>query len=509
LFTQLFIPTVFLEFTEEDILKALKTFKAKMSSGSDGILMKLIKDTTSDLIIFIKELMNKVSKEGMPSSWKLSLVRPLHKKGDNFNINNYRPISNLQSISKLYEKMVLNKIDDLLPNEEGNHQHGFRKNRGTTTALLEIQDEVAKGIDTGSLVACYSIDMSAAFDLLRPHIFHTLDFIPQSIMNTLMDFFTERRMFVEYKNGKSITQCINVGCVQGSVLGPKLFALYTKHLSTKLPDFCHITAYADDTYVCIRDKTSDSLKEKVENSLTLHENYLSEIGMVVNKTKTELIVFSRNEPPIIELSNGIKSVKEIKALGITLSHNLTWDNHVAKMITKTSKIIGGIRFLRRWIPMDAALKVVTAQYYGTCYYASPVWLNDNLNYQSWKKLSSQHYRAIRAAVRDHRRKLPRGLLDIISKRAPPRQWAKYVNASTAIKLINTSNTRIADSLRSNMYINDRKPHMGTFIDKSKLKTGRQSLSNRLHCMKSLTFDWIGDHSDDYIRRNLKKTFFTY
>jgi len=64
---------------------------------------------------------------------------------------------------------------------------------------------------------------------------------------------------------------------------------------------------------------------------------------------------------IIELSNGIKSLKEIKALGITFIHNLAWDNHVAKMISKTSKIIGGIRFLRRWIPMDAALKAVTAQ----------------------------------------------------------------------------------------------------------------------------------------------------
>jgi len=128
---------------------------------------------------------------------------------------------------------------------------------------------------------------------------------------------------------------------------------------------------------------------------------------------------------------------------------------------------------------------------------------------SWKKLSNQHYRAIRAAVGDNRRKLPRGVLDVISKRAPPRQWAKYTNASTAIKLINTSNTRIADSLRENIYINDRKPHRGTYTDRSKFKIGRQSLPHRLQCIKSLTFDWIGNHNDDYIRKNLKKTFFTY
>jgi len=498
-----------LSFSEEDVSNALESFKSKMSSGSDGIMMKVVKDTTPDILVYITELMNKVAKEGMPNPWKLSLIRPLHKKGNRNEISNYRPISNLQSLSKLYEKLILNKIEEQLPNEEGNHQHGFRKNRSTTTALLELQDNISKGLDSGSLAAGYSIDMSAAFDLLRPHVFHGLEFIPPPMMNTLMDFLTDRKIFVEYKGSRSEIQGINVGCVQGSVLGPKLFALYTKHLTSKLPDYCHITAYADDTYVSVVDKDLPNLKSKIEISLRKHEEYLAEIGMVVNKEKTELIVFNRGNPIEMELSNGIKSANEMKALGVTITHNLSWEKHVNNTIMKTSKIIGGIRFLRRWIPLDAALKVVTSQYYGTCYYAGPVWLNDNLTYLSWKKLSSQHYRAIRAAVKDHKRRLPKALLDVISKRAPPKQWSKYINSSTAIKLINNSNTRIADDLRSKLYINDRKPKKGTFTNRSRLKIGRHSLSNRLSFIKDLQFDWIGDFSDDYIRANLKRTFFTY
>jgi len=105
--------------------------------------------------------------------------------------------------------------------------------------------------------------------------------------------------------------------------------------------------------------------------------------------------------------------------------------------------------------------------------------------------------------------LPKALLDVISKRAPPKQWSKYINSSTAIKLINNSNTRIADDLRSNLYINNRKPKKGTFTDRSRLKIGRHSFANRLSFIKDLQFDWIGDFSDDYIRANLKRTFFTY
>jgi len=159
-----------LTFTEEDIKKAITTYKRKMSSGSDEVAMLLVKDSLPGVLKEFTAFMNRVASNGMPSGWKLAKIHPLHKKDAKDQIPNYRPIANLQSISKVYEKLLLNRIDEMLPDEEGRHQHGFRKNKSTTTALLELQDAIAKGMDSYMKTACYSLDMSAAFDLLRPHI---------------------------------------------------------------------------------------------------------------------------------------------------------------------------------------------------------------------------------------------------------------------------------------------------------------------------------------------------
>jgi len=71
--------------------------------------------------------------------------------------------------------------------------------------------------------------------------------------------------------------------------------------------------------------------------------------MVINKQKTGLAVFSKKMPYVLQLSNGVKFTNEIKALGITISHNLTWDKHVSKVINKTSSTIGSLKFLRNYI----------------------------------------------------------------------------------------------------------------------------------------------------------------
>lgn len=80
------------------------------------------------------------------------------------------------------------------------------------------------------------------------------------------------------------------------------------------------------------------------------------------------------------------------------------------------------------------------------------------------------------------------MLNIITKRAKPRQWAEYSTANTVINLVTTSNTSIADELRSNIYINDRLPQRGSFIDKSTHKVGKQNITNRLQCMRRIGYD---------------------
>jgi len=324
-------------------------------------------------------------------------------------------------------------------------------------------------------------------------------------MNPIMDFLSQRTMMVEFNGHNSSLYDMPVGCVQGSVLGPKLFSIYCKDLGTSLPSGSHVVSYADDSYITINSPNLVELKEKIENSLRIHEAFMESVGMVINKQKTELVNFSKRDAVKINLENGISSSDSFKALGITFSHNLSWESHITNTMAKTSRTINSIKFLRRYISTDNALKVATSQYFGQAYYGASIWLNKTLNYSQWDRLNRQHYRAIRASVGDFARKIP--ILDIIAKRATPKEWSSYITSSTAIKLYNNNNTRIGKQLIEAGYINDRRPDRAVFIDRSNKLVGQQHLTNRLQCMNDINFPWIGISSADSLRRQLKTTFF--
>jgi hypothetical protein len=179
-------------------------------------------------------------------------------------------------------------------------------------------------------------------------------------------------------------------------------------------------------------------------------------------------------------------------------------------IGKTGHIINRLRFLSKWLKKDELLQLVTSQYFGILYYASPVWMG-NLTSANWKRINSSHYRALRAALKDYRKRKKRSELDAEAKRSTPREWSKYIISSTVIKLYNRSDTNIANLLRSSSYVNDRMPFKAKFIDTSRLKIGRQSLLARIGPLfSSISFNWIDPTiTDDYLRRELKREFFKY
>jgi hypothetical protein len=151
--------------------------------------------------------------------------------------------------------------------------------------------------------------------------------------------------------------------------------------------------------------------------------------------------------------------------------------------------------------------LITSQYLSIVYYAAPVWIT-SLSSATWNRINSAHYRALRAAIGDHRKRVKKKRVDLDKecRRASPQEWAKYIIASTVIKLYDRSDTNIANVLRTSAYINDRNPYKAKFIDTSRLQIGRQSLPNRIGAIFSkITFDWVNQQlSDDAIRVRLKK-----
>ena len=181
----------------------------------------------------------KVLEEGKtPEQWKVARIIPLFKKGEKEKTENYRPISNLCSITKVYERLLLHRFEEIQEKERvdltGSSQHGFKKNFSTETACLEIQTKLSNACDSGNYAALASLDLTAAFDvvdrkLLRKRL--QVMGIPEKLIQLLDDWLFNRSSYCEVKKVNSEIFYVNCGTIQGSILDPLLFALFISPLA--------------------------------------------------------------------------------------------------------------------------------------------------------------------------------------------------------------------------------------------------------------------------------------
>jgi len=495
-----------LSITMEMVKKAIQTLKRKKSSGIDGVPMIIVRDTFSVLSSAYRKIFQLATIK-IPGLWKMSLVRPLHKSGDKCQALNYRPISNLCSLEKVFEKIILFHLDSELGITDGPHQHGYKSGHSTTTAALTVQSMLAERMDKKLETIMYSLDLSAAFDMLRVDKFHEMlqNKIPQNVMSILVDFLTSRQCVVEVDGNRSSIRDVPLGCVQGSVLGPRLFSLYTSMISELIPG--KIISYADDSYVLVSTVRHEDVVCETERCLVKHVQELRNLGMVVNEKKTEAVYFKRGQSKILEINCGnekFSTGKSMKVLGIIFSEDLKWDLQIQKTISKTNRLTNGLRFLRRKLSRNQFIKATTSMFYGQFYYGSQVWLGEHTTNEQLRRLNTVHYRILRIVEGDWKKEKRRWELDQIG-RAKPLVWSKYTNANLATKIMNEkSPTELYERMAKNCYHERRKPRHYKFYDSSSTKVGSQAFENRLgNLFNQLDFEQA-DLSRDALRISLKR-----
>ena len=155
----------------ETVVKIIMSnLKAKRCQGYDRIPLIFYNDGAEVLAPAVTILMRKVIDECVvPEQWKVAKVIPVYKKGSRTSPNNYRPISNLCSITKIFERLILERIGAIENLEgadlTGKSQHGFKK-RSTETAGIEIQSRISGWCDKNEYVTVTSLDLTAAFDII-------------------------------------------------------------------------------------------------------------------------------------------------------------------------------------------------------------------------------------------------------------------------------------------------------------------------------------------------------
>ncbi|KAK3090482.1 hypothetical protein FSP39_012209 [Pinctada imbricata] len=371
--------------TVGEVIDQIKVLDPKKACGPDSFSHILLRNTCFSIAFPLTEIFNRSIQTGTyPSQWKHAHVLPIFKKGDKSVPNNYRPISLLSCIGKLFERVMFRHIYNHLHENDLLYdlQAGFRPGHSTVSQLIEIYHQICLAIDNRDFSCFTFCDISKAFDRVWiKGLIHKLDKygIKGQLLSWLSDYLTDRTQQVKLKNSVSSQGIINSGVPQGSVLGPLLFLIYINDLPDGLKGLTRL--FADDTSNA--HTSSDITQIQNDNNEDLKQIIKWAKSWLVdfNPHKTKIMIFgSRNySDSTIDFNfdgQTIHPTKEHVHLGITFSDDAKWSKHVDYIISRVSKQISVLRKLKYQLSRTFLSNIYTTFIRPTFEYACEVW--DNL-----------------------------------------------------------------------------------------------------------------------------------
>ena len=216
-----------------------------------------LKNCEPERSYILDELFNKCLKEScFPDCWKVSSVVPVFKNvRERSTAKNYRPVRLLSVVSKVFEKLVNNRIFDHLDKCVffSDFQYGFRSSRSTANLLTVVSDRIARAFNKSGATGAVALDISKAFDKIwHAVLLHKLKSygISGQIFSLISSFLSNRRLQVVLDGKSSQEYVVNVGVPQGYILGPTLFLLYINDLPDDV--ICDIAIYTTLYSMCDR-----------------------------------------------------------------------------------------------------------------------------------------------------------------------------------------------------------------------------------------------------------------
>ena len=394
----------FAKITKEEIEKIIKGLVKNKSQPTSDIPVKIIKKYCEIFSEFLCAAINEsLESSSFPNELKLADITPVYKKkGSKNDKGNFRPISILPVLSKIYEKVIHAQVSTYFNDILSDRQFGYRKGMSTQTPLLVMTEIWKKATDEKKKFAALLIDLSKAFDCISHDLLvaklEAYGFA-RSALSLIATYLSDRKQRTKIGDYYSTWHNIKEGVPQGSILGPLLFNIYMRDMFYFLAER-NVLNYADDTTPFVTADSWEEVGEELSNGAAIIFEWLTQNQMKGNADKSELIANNTSKEIFVTIQNeNIFNSNSGKILGLTFDNCLTFEPHINTICKKASQKISALARAAPYMNLKKKKKLMNAFFRSQFNYCPLVWMFHvrRLN----KKINHLHERCLRIVYSDH------------------------------------------------------------------------------------------------------------
>ena len=386
----------------DDVLRKIRNLDPSKSSQQTDIPTKILNYNSECFAGYFHENINFCFENScLPSDLKFADVTPAYKKKSKNSKDNYRPVSILSNISKVYERCIYDQMEAYFETILSPNQCGFRKGFSAQHCLISLIEKWKKSIDNGGAFGALMTDLSKAFDCLSHELLiaklEAYGFDEKSL-KLIYNYLSNRIQRVKINNSYSSWREILYGVPQGSILGTLLFNIFICDMFYFLENH-ELTNYADDSTPYSAKRNHKLVIEELETSSSILFKWLQTNYMKVNTDKSHLLL-SGNVSLTSNIDNKlIESENEQVLLGVTIDSNLSFEKHINNLCKKASQKLNALARISGYINLQKRRVIMKSFIISQFGYFPLTWMfhSKRLN----NKIKSIHERALRITYVDN------------------------------------------------------------------------------------------------------------
>ena len=388
---------------EEEIIHQIKNLNVNKPTTFNNIPVKIILENKDICSPFIYKIFNESIKSGtFPDNLKMADVTPAYKKEDPSMKENYRPVSILPPISKLFEKIMYEQIYNYMNDHLSDYLCGFRAGYSTQYCLILMLEKWKKALDKKNIAGALLTDLSKAFDCINHELLiakldaYEFDY---SSLSLIFSYLSGRKQRTKVNSAYSTWSNIKTGVPQGSILGPLLFNIYLNDIFYFMNEK-NLTNYADDNTPYAIEKTIEEITSRLTDDGNILIEWFNNNYLKMNADKCHLLITNQDTNVCINIDGeNIEGSYSVKLLGIKIDNKLNFNEHVAGICKKISLKLHALARISHLMEKNKLRNLMKAFIESQFAYCPLVWMFHSRTLNS--RINRLHERALRMVYKDN------------------------------------------------------------------------------------------------------------